>query len=62
MTADRRVLLVDDHPLFRKGVRAIVEGVPSLRAVAEADSAAAALTLARVHRPALAVEIGRAHV
>ena len=55
MTADRRVLLVDDHPLFRKGVRAIVESVPSLRAVAEADSAAAALTLARVHRPALAV-------
>ena len=49
------MLLVDDHPLFRKGVRAIVESVDSMRVVAEADTAAAALTLARVHRPATAV-------
>ena len=55
MIPEHRVLLVDDHPLFRKGVRAIVEGTGSMAVVAEADGAKAALTLARVHRPDLAV-------
>ena len=52
---EHRVLLVDDHPLFRRGVRAIIDGIDSMRVVAEADGAAAALTLARVYRPDIAV-------
>ena len=55
MTPEHRVLLVDDHPLFRRGVRAVVESVAPMRVVAEADSAAAAAVLARVHRPATAI-------
>lgn len=38
-----RLMLVDDHPLVRDGLRARLEMVPGFRVVAEADSAEAAL-------------------
>ena len=38
MTAPLSVLLVDDHPLFRKGLRALLAGVPEVRIVGESDS------------------------
>ena len=41
-----RVMLVDDHPLVRDGLRARLETVPGLQIVAEASSAAEALQLA----------------
>lgn len=40
-----RLMLVDDHPLVRDGLRARLEAVPGFNVVAEADSAAAALAL-----------------
>lgn len=40
-----RLMLVDDHPLVRDGLRARLEAVPGFSVVAEADSAAAALVL-----------------
>jgi DNA-binding NarL/FixJ family response regulator len=48
-----RILLVDDHPLVRDGLRARLEAVPGFEVVAEAGSAAEALEAARVHAPAL---------
>jgi DNA-binding NarL/FixJ family response regulator len=39
------IMLVDDHPLVRDGLRARLEAVPHLRVVAEADSGAEALAL-----------------
>jgi DNA-binding NarL/FixJ family response regulator len=48
-----RVLLADDHPLVRSGVRAALEAQGGLRVVAEAEDAAAALDLARRLKPDL---------
>ncbi len=36
------LLIVDDHPLFRKGLRALLAGVPGVRIVGEADGGVAA--------------------
>jgi two-component system, NarL family, nitrate/nitrite response regulator NarL len=41
-----RLMLVDDHPLVRDGLRVRLEAVPGLHVVAEADSADAAVELA----------------
>jgi len=46
-----RVLLVDDEPLVRSGLRAILESEPDLTVVGEADDGAAAITQARRTRP-----------
>ena len=45
------VLIVDDHPIFRKGLRALLGGQPALRLVGEAASGAEALRLATELRP-----------
>lgn len=46
-----RLLLVDDHPLVRDGVRARLEADPRFRVVAEAGDAASALAAVRQHQP-----------
>lgn len=48
-----QLMLVDDHPLVRDGLRARLETVPGLRVVAEADTAASALMQASDHEPDL---------
>lgn len=50
-----RLMLVDDHPLVRDGLRARLEAVPGLAVVAEAGSAEAALEGARIARPDIVV-------
>ncbi|WP_322403280.1 response regulator transcription factor [Massilia luteola] len=45
-TGTIHIMLVDDHPLVRDGLRARLEAVPHFRVVAEADSGADALGLA----------------
>lgn len=39
-----RVLIVDDHALFRQGLRTVVEGEPDMEVVAEADDGSQAVT------------------
>ncbi|MDG4859901.1 response regulator transcription factor [Streptomyces sp. T-3] len=50
-----RILLADDHALVRRGVRLILDGEPDLEVVCEADDGVEAVSLARTHRPDLAV-------
>lgn len=44
------IMLVDDHPLVRDGLRARLEAVPHFRVVAEAGSGAEALAMANTAR------------
>lgn len=54
MSGDRapiRVLSVDDHPLLREGVAALLAGQPDLKLVAEASNGREAIDQFRRHRP-----------
>ena len=46
-----RVLTVDDHPLLRKGIAALVNGEPDLKLVAEASNGKEAIDAFRSHQP-----------
>jgi DNA-binding NarL/FixJ family response regulator len=46
-----RVMLVDDHPVVREGLRGMLEAEPDLSVVGEAGSGAEAVALARVEQP-----------
>jgi DNA-binding NarL/FixJ family response regulator len=50
-----RVLLADDHDLFRAGVRSLLEGLPEIQVVAEAGDGRKAVELAEAHRPDVAL-------
>lgn len=47
------VLIVDDHPVFRRGLAALVGSDPALRVVAQAGDGDEALAAFRRHRPAV---------
>ena len=46
-----RLLLVDDHPVLRAGLANVLNYLPGIKVVAEADDGAAAIALWRTHRP-----------
>jgi DNA-binding NarL/FixJ family response regulator len=50
-----RILLADDHNLFRQGVRRILETQPDMQVVAEASSGLEAIDMAREHQPDVAI-------
>jgi DNA-binding NarL/FixJ family response regulator len=50
-----RVLIADDHPLFRKGMRAMLEALPDVEVVGEAATGEAAVALAASLAPDLIV-------
>lgn len=52
-TSEIRILLVDDHPLVRDGLRARLEAAPRLRVVGEAGSGQEAIEQAGACRPDL---------
>jgi DNA-binding NarL/FixJ family response regulator len=51
MTTSLRLLLVEDHPLFRKGLRALMTAEPDIEVVGEATDQADAVELAAALRP-----------
>jgi DNA-binding NarL/FixJ family response regulator len=57
--APLRVLVVDDHPIVREGVRRILESAPDMHVVGEANDGASALALAaRLLPDAAVVDVG----
>jgi len=46
-----RILTVDDHPLLREGIAALVKAEDDMQVVAEADDGAEAIEKFRLHRP-----------
>lgn len=53
MTDRIRVLIADDHPVFRDGLRALVESTSDLDLVGEATTGVEAVALAATERPAV---------
>jgi DNA-binding NarL/FixJ family response regulator len=49
------VLIADDHPIFRRGLRAVIDADPHLRVIAEAGGGRQALELLRAGRARVAV-------
>jgi two-component system, NarL family, nitrate/nitrite response regulator NarL len=50
-----KVLLADDHPIYREGLARAIKERPELKLVAEAENGRMALDLIRDHRPDVAV-------
>ena len=46
-----RILIADDHPVFRDGIRALLDADPDTEIIAEATTGDEALVLAEQHRP-----------
>ncbi len=46
-----RVLMVDDHPLLREGIAAVIDGQPDIELVAEATNGREAIEQYRKHQP-----------
>src|SRR5882762_9776636 len=55
MNTEITVLIADDHPIFRKGLREIITAEPSLKLVAEVEDGARALEAIRSKLPQVAV-------
>jgi DNA-binding NarL/FixJ family response regulator len=55
MTPPLRILLADDHPVFRKGLRALLTSLPEATVVGEAADGEQAIQLATQHEPDVVV-------
>jgi DNA-binding NarL/FixJ family response regulator len=55
MVEEVRIVIADDHPVLRRGLRQVIEGDPKLKVVAEADDGEAALAHVRDLKPDIAV-------
>jgi two-component system nitrate/nitrite response regulator NarL len=53
MSEGNRILIIDDHPLFRKGARQLLEMAPSLEVIGEAANGEDGVALARQLEPDL---------
>lgn len=54
-TADTTIVLADDHPIFRQGLKQLIERHSGFRVVAEAGNGRSALELIEFHQPVVAV-------
>jgi DNA-binding NarL/FixJ family response regulator len=50
-----KIVIADDHRMFRQGLRNLLERRPGVRVVGEADNGQEAVTLARRHSPDLVI-------
>ena len=50
-----RILIADDHPIFRSGLRQVIEKDAQLQVIAEAENGEAALELIQKHQPEIAL-------
>lgn len=55
MTSKNRILIVDDHPLYREGLKSIISGDAGYEVVAEAGSGSQGLEAAKKFKPDLAL-------
>src|SRR5262245_42889324 len=55
MASRIKVMIVDDHPLFRQGLRRVIEGDSRFDLIAESGEGTAALQLIQEKRPDVAV-------
>jgi DNA-binding NarL/FixJ family response regulator len=55
MTQTITLVIADDHPLFRTGLREVIHSDPTLRILGEAEDGEAALLQIREHAPAVAI-------
>lgn len=55
MTKEIRVVVADDHPIFREGLRQVITAVRGLEVVGEAGDGEAALSLIEAARPDVAI-------
>lgn len=51
MSGEVRLLIADDHPVVRMGLRGMLEGQPDLKVIAEAEDGEEAVEMARRLRP-----------
>ena len=55
MNTEIHIVIADDHPIFRQGLRQVIEKDRQLKVLAEAEDGEAALELIRQHQPQVAV-------
>jgi DNA-binding NarL/FixJ family response regulator len=55
MRREIRLVIADDHPIFRQGLRQVIERTPHFTVVAEAEDGITALERIEQHRPEIAI-------
>lgn len=55
VSTELQIIIADDHPIFRRGLRLVIESDPQLKVLGEADDGAAALALIQTQQPQVAV-------
>lgn len=55
MSQKKSILIIDDHPLFREGIKRIIESTPKYEVVGEASTGRQGLQMARKLKPDLAL-------